>query len=68
MAQCSELQKDPAAQLTQPLSLCYSGLVLVTDAITGMGLAQGRHMLCQQMVGVDGLNTENPVLFSQAVG
>ncbi|NXE27522.1 NAGA deacetylase, partial [Ardeotis kori] len=33
------------------------GLVLVTDAIAGMGLAPGRHTLGQQMVEIDGLNT-----------
>ena len=41
----------------QPLSLCSSGLVLVTDAIAGMGLAPGRHTLGQQVVEIDGLNT-----------
>ncbi|KFP80689.1 Putative N-acetylglucosamine-6-phosphate deacetylase, partial [Acanthisitta chloris] len=33
------------------------GLVLVTDAIAGMGLAPGRHTLGQQVVEIDGLNT-----------
>ncbi|XP_033023220.1 N-acetylglucosamine-6-phosphate deacetylase [Lacerta agilis] len=33
------------------------GLVLVTDAITGMGLAPGRHTLGQQVVEMDGLNS-----------
>lgn len=46
-----------AAKLTQPLSLHSSGLVLVTDAIAGMGLAPGRHTLGQQVVEIDGLNT-----------
>lgn len=57
MEQCSELQQDPAAKLTQLLSLCPSGLVLVMDAIAGMGLAPGRHTLGQQVVEIDGLNT-----------
>lgn len=39
------------------LSLRSSGLVLVTDAIAGMGLAPGRHTLGQQVVEIDGLNT-----------
>lgn len=38
-------------------SLRSSGLVLVTDAIAGMGLAPGRHTLGQQVVEIDGLNT-----------
>lgn len=46
-----------AAKLTGPLSLCSTGLVLVTDAIAGMGLAPGRHTLGQQVVEIDGLNT-----------
>lgn len=46
-----------SAKLTQPLSLHSSGLVLVTDAIAGMGLAPGRHTLGQQVVEIDGLNT-----------
>lgn len=46
-----------AAELTQPLSVHSSGLVLVTDAIAGMGLAPGRHTLGQQVVEIDGLNT-----------
>ncbi|XP_010166198.1 N-acetylglucosamine-6-phosphate deacetylase, partial [Antrostomus carolinensis] len=46
-----------AAKLTQPLSVRSSGLVLVTDAIAGMGLAPGRHTLGQQVVEIDGLNT-----------
>ncbi|KAM7038564.1 N-acetylglucosamine-6-phosphate deacetylase isoform 2-T2 [Acridotheres tristis] len=33
------------------------GLVLVTDAMAGMGLAPGRHTLGQQVVEIDGLNT-----------
>ncbi|XP_034986666.2 N-acetylglucosamine-6-phosphate deacetylase [Zootoca vivipara] len=33
------------------------GLVLVTDAIAGMGLAPGRHTLGQQVVEMDGLNS-----------
>ncbi|KFU95241.1 Putative N-acetylglucosamine-6-phosphate deacetylase, partial [Chaetura pelagica] len=33
------------------------GLVLVTDAIAGLGLAPGRHTLGQQVVEIDGLNT-----------
>lgn len=33
------------------------GMVLVTDAIAGMGLAPGRHTLGQQVVEIDGLNT-----------
>ncbi|CAI5792228.1 N-acetylglucosamine-6-phosphate deacetylase [Podarcis lilfordi] len=33
------------------------GLVLVTDAIPGMGLAPGRHTLGQQVVEMDGLNS-----------
>ncbi|KAH0631857.1 hypothetical protein JD844_019739 [Phrynosoma platyrhinos] len=33
------------------------GLVLVTDAITAMGLAPGRHTLGQQVVEMDGLNS-----------
>ncbi|XP_050824325.1 N-acetylglucosamine-6-phosphate deacetylase isoform X1 [Gopherus flavomarginatus] len=33
------------------------GLVLVTDAIAGMGLAPGKHTLGQQVIEVDGLNT-----------
>ncbi|KAK2543783.1 Amdhd2 [Columba livia] len=33
------------------------GMVLVTDAIAGMGLAPGRHTLGQQVVVIDGLNT-----------
>ena len=68
MAHCSQLQQDPAAKLTQPLSLCSSGLVLVTDAIAGMGLAPGRHTLGQQVVEIDGLNAEYSVLCTQAVG
>lgn len=32
-------------------------MVLVTDAIAGMGLAPGRHTLGQQVVVIDGLNT-----------
>ena len=68
MEQCSELQQDPAAKLTQLLSLCPSGLVLVMDAIAGMGLAPGRHTLGQQVVEIDGLNTEYSVLFTQVVG
>ncbi|XP_035745240.1 N-acetylglucosamine-6-phosphate deacetylase, partial [Egretta garzetta] len=46
-----------AAKLTQPLPSRSSGLVLVTDAIAGMGLAPGRHTLGQQVVEIDGLNT-----------
>ncbi|XP_010137447.1 PREDICTED: putative N-acetylglucosamine-6-phosphate deacetylase, partial [Buceros rhinoceros silvestris] len=34
-----------------------TSLVLVTDAIAGMGLAPGRHTLGQQVVEIDGLNT-----------
>ncbi|KYO32445.1 putative N-acetylglucosamine-6-phosphate deacetylase [Alligator mississippiensis] len=33
------------------------GMVLVTDAIAGMGLAPGRHTLGQQVIEIDGLNT-----------
>lgn len=48
---------ESAAVLTGPLSLCSAGLVLVTDAMAGMGLAPGRHTLGQQVVEIDGLNT-----------
>ncbi|KFO65677.1 Putative N-acetylglucosamine-6-phosphate deacetylase, partial [Corvus brachyrhynchos] len=43
----------------QPLWAPWSNgsLVLVTDAIAGMGLAPGRHTLGQQVVEIDGLNT-----------
>ncbi|XP_066545491.1 N-acetylglucosamine-6-phosphate deacetylase isoform X2 [Amia ocellicauda] len=33
-----------------------AGLVLVTDAITAMGLPPGRHTLGQQVIEIDGLN------------
>lgn len=46
-----------AAVLSGLLSLYSAGLVLVTDAIAGMGLAPGRHTLGQQVVEIDGLNT-----------
>lgn len=45
------------AKLLQPVPLHSSGMVLVTDAIAGMGLASGRHTLGQQVVEIDGLNT-----------
>lgn len=57
-AQCLDgAAAKSAAVLTRPLSLCSAGLVLVTDAIAGMGLAPGRHTLGQQVVEIDGLNT-----------
>lgn len=46
-----------AAKLPRRVCLPSSGLVLVTDAIAGMGLAPGRHTLGQQVVEIDGLNT-----------
>lgn len=36
--------------------MCPSGLVLVTDAITAMGLPPGRHTLGQQVVQIQGLH------------
>lgn len=52
------------------LSLRSSGLVLVTDAIAGMGLAPGRHTLGQQVVEIDGLNTyiAGQCLFAKELG
>lgn len=36
--------------------LCVSGLVLVTDAVTAMGLPPGRHTLGQQQIDIQGLH------------
>lgn len=36
--------------------LLLSGLVLVTDAITAMGLPPGRHSLGQQVIEIQGLH------------
>lgn len=58
MAQSSDYNAvGLVAKLLQPISLHSSGMVLVTDAIAGMGLAPGRHTLGQQVVEIDGLNT-----------
>lgn len=38
------------------LMLLLSGLVLVTDAITAMGLPPGRHPLGQQIIEIQGLH------------
>lgn len=36
--------------------LSWTGLVLVTDAITAMGLPPGRHSLGQQIIEIQGLH------------
>lgn len=36
--------------------LLLSGLVLVTDAVTAMGLPPGRHSLGQQVIEIQGLH------------
>lgn len=43
---------------TFPCLVCFilSGLVLVTDAITAMGLPPGRHTLGQQVIEIQGLH------------
>lgn len=38
------------------LCLCVAGLVLVTDAVTAMGLPPGRHTLGQQQIDIQGLH------------
>lgn len=36
--------------------VCVAGLVLVTDAVTAMGLPPGRHTLGQQQIDIQGLH------------
>lgn len=48
-----------SAKLVMVVSHCcspVSGLVLVTDAITAMGLPPGRHTLGQQVIEIQGLH------------